>query len=164
MHYTTSGIDYGEDSRNIPETDTIDIGESDENVTRWWYAILARNEGWKAIVKRTPKSDFLAPWAVSRTCETCFTISQKIKLSNSLYTPLTSDEAFEALAKFALLHGLGSQFPIALMTAVTFPTHQYYGSTVQLPFPRATGGKQPTAPMDVIPSIWSSQRKRYLTT
>lgn len=149
MEYTTSKVAH------YPQTDTIDVGEVDETIARWWYAILAPHEGWKAIVKRTSNKEFLAPWAVSRTCETCFTVNQKISSSIWVYTPLTSSEAFEALAKFALLHNLGSQFPIALMTAITLPTHQHYGSTVQLPSPRATGGKQPTIPMNNIPSMWS---------
>ncbi|KAJ6184523.1 hypothetical protein N7519_005824, partial [Penicillium mononematosum] len=73
----------------------------------------------------------------------------------SSYTPLTADQAFHVLAEFALLHNLGSQFPIALMTAITLPTHEHYGSTVQLPLPRSFGGKQPT-PMEAIPAMWSS--------
>lgn len=107
-------------------------------------------------MKRTSKKEILAPWTVSRTCETRFTINQKMGLLTCGYTPLTSNEAFEALVKFALLHNLGSQFPIALMIAITLLTHQHYGSTVQLLSPRTTGRKQPTTPINNIPSMWSS--------
>ncbi|OQE32591.1 hypothetical protein PENFLA_c001G02116 [Penicillium flavigenum] len=140
MQYTSSGIDYdGENSCDLPETDIIDIGDADEN---------------KAIVKRTPHREFLAPWTVSRTCETRFAVNQRLSPTSS-YTPLTADQAFYVLAEFALLHNLRSQFPIALMTAITLPTHEHYGSTVQLALPRKFGGKQPTL-MEAIPSIWSS--------
>lgn len=33
--------------------------------------------------------------------------------------------------------------------------HQYYGSNVQLPFPRAHGGKTPTTPVDGISLMWT---------
>ncbi|CAI7569446.1 unnamed protein product [Penicillium glandicola] len=156
MHHTTSQTESCENLEDPQDAPIIDVGEVDKSIGRWWYAILARHQGWKAIVKQTPRNEYLAPWAVSRTCETRFTINQKIGLLTCVHTPLTSEKAFDVLAKFALLHGLGSQLLIALMTAITIPTHQYYGLTVQLPFPRASGAKQPKTPMDVIPPIWSS--------
>lgn len=144
MQYIGSETD-GESFCNFPETYTLDVGEADENVTRWWFAILAQHEGWKATVKQTPEGEFFAPWAVSRTCQTRFKIKQKRYSPALMCSPLTSEQAFDALTEFARFHGLGSQLPIALMAAITFPTHQYYGSTVQLPFLSATGGKLPTA-------------------
>lgn len=51
MEYTTSKVAH------YPDAETIDVGEVDKNITRWWYAIL--DEGWKAIVKRTSKKEFL---------------------------------------------------------------------------------------------------------
>lgn len=151
MQYTSSGIDL---SCDFTETDIIDIGDADENVTWWWYAILAQYEGWKAIVKQAAHREFLAPWTVSRMCETRFAINKGLSPTSS-YTPLSAEKAFYVLAEFARLHNLGSQFPIALMTAITLLTHQHYGSTVQLPLPRSFGGKQP-APTEAITSIWSS--------
>ncbi|CAG7946738.1 unnamed protein product [Penicillium nalgiovense] len=87
-------------------------------------------------------------------CETRFAINKGLSPTSS-YTPLSAEKAFYVLAEFARLHNLGSQFPIALMTAITLLTHQHYGSTVQLPLPRSFGGKQP-APTEAITSIWSS--------
>ncbi|KAJ5253826.1 hypothetical protein N7524_011006 [Penicillium chrysogenum] len=161
MQYLSSETD-GECLCDSPEIYTLDVGEADENVARWWYAILAQHEGWKAIVKQIPEGEFLAPWAVSRTCQTRFKIRQRYSPA-SVCSPLTSEQAFDALTEFARLHNLGSQLPVALMTAMTFPTHQHYGSSVQLPFPRATGGKLPTVPISL---IWSSLIKElpyYMT-
>ncbi|CAG7939345.1 unnamed protein product [Penicillium salamii] len=145
----TSSETEGESLYGLQETYNLEVGEADENVTRWWIAILAQHQGWKATVKQTPEGEFLAPWAVSRTCQTRFKIQEKRYLPASVCSPLTSEQAFDALTEFACLHGLGSQLSIALMAAVTFPTPQYYGSTVQLPFPRATGGRLPTAPISL---------------
>lgn len=68
MQYTTSKADWFHDTLSQShETHVIDVGEADESVVRWWTAILAKHEGWKAIVRQTITDEFLAPWAVSRT-------------------------------------------------------------------------------------------------
>lgn len=36
MKYTTFKVAH------YPDTETIDVGEVDGNITRWWYAILAQ--------------------------------------------------------------------------------------------------------------------------
>jgi hypothetical protein len=157
MRYTTSEAEcYNENLPSFSGTHVIDVGEVDENVARWWSAILAQHKGWEGIVKRSPNREFLTPWTVSRTCKTSFAIKQRISSPTFVYTPLSSNRAFEALVEFALLHELGSQLPIALATAMTFPAHKYYGSTVQLPLPSATSGKKSTTPINVIPSTWAS--------
>jgi hypothetical protein len=99
---------------------------------------------------------FLTPWTISRACEIFFGIKQKRPSSASVDTPLPSDRAFEALAGCASLRELGSQFPIALAIAMTFPTHRYYASAVQLPFLSSAEGKKLTTCIDAIPSTWAS--------
>lgn len=86
---------------------------------------------------------YVAPWTVSRTCGTTFIIRHMGDSLPSVQTPLSSDDAFDALLEFALLHGLGSQFPIALTIAMSFPMHRYYGTHVKLPLPKAHGGQTP---------------------
>lgn len=63
--------------------------------------------------------------------------------------PLSSDEAFDAFLEFARLNDPGSQFPIALPTAMSFPMHRYYGTVAKLPPPRADGDKSSSTTMDV---------------
>ncbi|RJE22210.1 hypothetical protein PHISCL_05458 [Aspergillus sclerotialis] len=159
IQYTSSEADWYYDTLcHSHETHIVDIGEADESVARWWTAILAKREGWKAIVRQTPAGEFLAPWAASRTCETSLAIKRRRRGSpNSVYTPLSSDRAFAALTEFARLHGLGSQVPISLASALTFPTHKYCGPTVTLPFPKEADGKQAAGDMGIGPSPkWSS--------
>ncbi|CAG8396945.1 unnamed protein product [Penicillium salamii] len=149
MQYVNSETN-GESICDSAETYTLDFREVDENVAQWWDAILVQNEGWRAIVKQTPKGDFLAPWV------------KRYPLALACY-PLTSEQAFEALTDFACLHDLGSQLLIALATAMMFPTHQHYGSTVQLPFPKATGGKLPTIPTSLTRSTLLEELPYYIT-
>lgn len=152
MQYTQTQYPTGYSNESLPDISqvhVIDVGEVDESVARWWSAILAPNEGWKATVKQTPQGGFLAPWSVSRTCETQFSIKNKGTLSSDPDpTPLSSERAFEALLGFARLHGLQDQFPIALTIALTIPTHKYYRLSAKLPLPRVTGSRPIDPPWD----------------
>ncbi|KAJ5151682.1 hypothetical protein N7492_009977 [Penicillium capsulatum] len=121
--------------------------------------------GWDGIVQQGPTREFLTPWTVSRTCRTSFAINRRICPTSS-HKPLSSKRAFEALAGFARLHGLGSQFPIALATAMTLPAHRFYGSSVRLPLPSAKNGQRFAASIDAIPSTWEILNKQlpcYIT-
>ncbi|KAJ5176559.1 uncharacterized protein N7482_002436 [Penicillium canariense] len=168
MRYTDSRADIlGEGPYNpSEEVHFIDVGEVDERTARWWSAILAKREGWQAIVK----GKYIAPWSVSRTCETPFIIKRRRNslLRDSLplvQTPLSSDDAFDALLEFASLHNLGSQFPIALTTAMSFTMHTYFGTDVKLPLPRAHGGQTPTTTLGASP-MWTELKKElpyYMT-
>ncbi len=50
--YTQStATGYNHDTRDrAAATITIDIGDVDEDAARWWAAILAPDQGWKAVV------------------------------------------------------------------------------------------------------------------
>ncbi|KAL9023528.1 MAG: hypothetical protein Q9196_007148, partial [Gyalolechia fulgens] len=43
---------------------TVDIGDVDDHAARWWAAILAPGQGWKAIVSRSEDVVYLSPWSV----------------------------------------------------------------------------------------------------
>lgn len=87
-------------------------------------------------MKSDPDDEFVAPWSVFRTCETPFFVKRRKRDSLSpVQMPLSSDDAFDALLQFARLHDLGSQFPIALTIAMSFPMHRYYGIDIKLPQP-----------------------------
>ncbi|KAI2994914.1 hypothetical protein CBS147345_9883 [Aspergillus niger] len=150
MQYTSFQTEYSDESLpNVSQAHIVDIRKVDKSVARWWSALLALNEGWKARVKQTPQGDFQAPWSVSRTCETQFSIKYKgAPSSNHDLVPLSSGSAFEALVEFARLHGLQSQFLIALTMALIIPTHKYYKQSAKLPLPRASGAKSIETPMD----------------
>lgn len=167
MRYTSSQANsFSESLRGLPGIHVIDVGDVEGDVARWWSAILAQHQGWKAIVKQTTSGEYLAPWSVTRTCETTFAISQRRRSPKSAQTPLPSDRALNALVQFARLHELGSQFPVALATAISFPAHQYYGSIARLPLPKGDGGKIPTSPLDSISLMrtdWKDELPYYMT-
>lgn len=52
----------------------IDIGKVDENAARWWAAILAPKQGWKAIVTKKSGDVYLSPWSLSLEGEPGFSV------------------------------------------------------------------------------------------
>ncbi|KAJ5594846.1 uncharacterized protein N7459_001054, partial [Penicillium hispanicum] len=154
MRYTKVKAECNSDPRlDRPSAHLLDIGEVDEDVARWWSALLAPGEGWEAFVTRDP-ADFVAPWSIIRTCETTFFIKHKTLSPDSNSGPLSSKKAFEVLAEFALSHQLGSQFSIALATALTIPLHRYYTLTARLPFPKPMCGKKSSHSVEAMPPMW----------
>ncbi|KAL9628901.1 MAG: hypothetical protein Q9164_007107, partial [Protoblastenia rupestris] len=133
---------------------TVDTGDVDENATRWWAAILAHGQGWKAMVSRSDDIVYLSPWSVRVEDERRFGIDWRATPSSSqdsfLSTPLSSTEAFELLIEFCSLHHLGSQCFAALTTTLTFPTHKHYGTAATLPFPTNVGRRGERAPGKLI--------------
>ncbi|OJJ51205.1 hypothetical protein ASPZODRAFT_337579 [Penicilliopsis zonata CBS 506.65] len=66
-----------------------------------------------------------------------------------LSTPLSSDRAFDALARFSLFHG-----------------HNYHGSTAKFPFPTPFNTSKSTVQPDDAPLTWKSLKEElpyYMT-
>jgi hypothetical protein len=137
-------------------SDIVDIGEVDWHVSVWWASILAPGEGWRAVVKRLDCEEFISPWSVAHSCNESYAIKARRETSDRiLSSPLSSNEAFYALCQFAILHNLGSQVIVALTTAITIPTHNYHGTTLQLPRPTLTGARCPVVPPEIVPEEWT---------
>lgn len=157
MTYTESKTTGNHDTGHDAGTDEIDIGEADGDAVSWWSAVLAPGEGWRAIIKRCDDGEFLAPWSLTSTCKESlpFRWHRKKPSQTPSSSPMSSSKAFELLANFALVHNLGSQFLVAFAAAMTVPTHNYYGTTFQLPYPKRAGAQCPAIPAISVPREWS---------
>lgn len=92
----------------------------------------------------------------SRLENDCLSARQR-RVSGTLVSnskPPSSRKAFEFLARFAMLYNLGSQFLVALATTMTFPTHSFHGTMVQLPFLGETKAQQEDIPAKFISPEW----------
>ncbi|KAJ5345673.1 hypothetical protein N7452_003677 [Penicillium brevicompactum] len=145
LSYTDSEAEFEDDSTvDCSEAYKIDIGEVDDDIARWWSAILAPNQGWEAIVTQIQ-------W------EGKSTITSHTR--HRLCFPLSAEKAFRALSEFALLHELGSQFSISLAVALMIPSQDYWQLTARLPPLRIKEGQtKPCPSIDSMPQSW----QRYM--
>lgn len=108
---------------------------------RWWMAILAPNQGWKAIVFEDGQNQSISPWSVAVDSGHPLKVrSRRSSISQPLspYTPPSSREALNFLTEFCMLHGIHSQIYAALTAAIVLPIHNFYRMSAMLPFPRGS--------------------------
>ena len=149
---------------------SVAIGNVDEDIARWWAAILAPDQGWTAIVSRQDSETYHAPWSVSPEGTPCFKVRWRegeAPVPNATrIKPPSSSEALEFLAQFSALHDLGEQLVAALAAALLFPTHNYYGITVKLSYPAPAGGRTRDASVREVEPEWvglSKELPYYMT-
>jgi len=117
----------------------IDIGDQKERAARWWAAILASGEGWRATIEVGGKT-YCSPWSAHIAC------SQILKLRNSSEGFVTyeqseiapsSDEALGYLREYCEGHRISSQCIPALAASLFIPwKNRDEGASAVLPLPK----------------------------
>ena len=115
----------------------IDIGDVDQRVTRWFAAILAPQNSFRASIDFANDDPSWAPWSYCLLAENTYNITNMISDSSSTTVseeaPLSSYEALQNLLQLCDYHDIGtSQVHAALATALLFPTHGFRGYEVSL--------------------------------
>ena len=157
MVYTNSvATSYYETGNRCAPTTSVDVSELDEDdAFRWWMAVLAPGQGWKAIVSHEEDGEYLAPWSVSLEDTHRITLKwqkgRPTEGNKSNSSPPSSKKAFQFLSRFSLQHNLHSQFLVALATAMLFPTHNYHGKIIQLPLPAEIAGLDDAPVRQILP-------------
>ncbi|KAL2815145.1 hypothetical protein BJX63DRAFT_420503 [Aspergillus granulosus] len=130
--------DYSERSQNprSAQSPEIEIGTVDRISARWWTAILAPDQGWRAVVMQRNGEAYLAPWSVSLECGPDVSViwPGDSPTIGDACSPPTSQVALGFLLDFCQLYDLNSEFYIAFVTTLTFPTHNYYNVSIELPW------------------------------
>ncbi|KAH8672822.1 hypothetical protein BGZ60DRAFT_405680 [Tricladium varicosporioides] len=112
-------------SESLLNTIDVNLGDASNDAARWWAAILAKDEGWRAEIKRND-SVYRSPWSTtSISADHHFRLireSTSQSSFDSVSSPPSSDVALGYLTDFCLLHNAGSQCSAALAAALTFPS------------------------------------------
>ncbi|TVY14401.1 hypothetical protein LARI1_G008582 [Lachnellula arida] len=112
-------------SDSLLDTIDVNLGDVSNDAARWWAAILAKDEGWRAEIKRN-ESVYRSPWSTtSIEADHQFRLrraSTSQSSFNSVSSPPSSDVALGYLTDFCLLHSAGSQCSAALAAVLTFPS------------------------------------------
>lgn len=113
----------------------VDLGDVDDDAARWWTALLANGEGWRATVTRDGKV-YRSPWSISLAAAQSFKLRRTAHCQNSCYgthIPPSSDQALRFLSDFCVLHNTRSQSSAALAATLTFPFLSNMTATLPLP-------------------------------
>ncbi|XMA11599.1 hypothetical protein WAI453_004390 [Rhynchosporium graminicola] len=118
-----------------PDELHINLGNVDDDAARWWAAILAPGEGWRAEITRND-TVYRSPWSICITATQLFSIRRSGHHETSYrgpFVPPSSEEALGYLADFVMRHYVDSQCSVALAAALTFP---FLGArSAKLPLP-----------------------------
>ncbi|KAM5449989.1 hypothetical protein McanCB56680_001916 [Microsporum canis] len=131
----------------------IDVGCVSAQAARWWASLLAPGLGWKATVLQSDGVRYISPWSVALDHDEGFKVRVSDLPANSTMkspSPPSSQQALEFLVELCARYGSHSQLFAALVTAMTFPAHNYYGTPSRLPHLRGSNTlESPQATADV---------------
>jgi len=112
----------------------VDIGKADSTAVRWWRAILAHGQGWRAAVHEYPAH--FSPWSISYQGRQCLKVNLPpgTSVEDNIEQPCpSSSQAMRYLADFCDLHHLRSQSSAALAATLVLPLHNYLRQGAILP-------------------------------
>lgn len=117
----------------------INVGLATEQCVRWWAALLAPGQGWRAEIN-VEGDVFQSPWS------TCITTSHRLAIKSELEGvaggqlmegPPSSSQALIYLQDYCKLHAIRSLCTGALAAALFFPWKNSDGDAVVLPLPES---------------------------
>lgn len=112
-----------------------------ENLTgdaaRWWAAILAPGEGWKAAIPHE-RWRLLSPWSVTTEFKNVNIILSGSSSTTNSYspTPASYRTALKYIDEYSILHNASTQSRAALAAALLLPLAKLDNRKVQLHVPR----------------------------
>ncbi|AEO62318.1 uncharacterized protein THITE_2106371 [Thermothielavioides terrestris NRRL 8126] len=118
----------------------VDIGDAGPGEARWWAAILAPGQGWRATMSMGGDA-FLAPWSIQLQPACRFLLSTTTDSKNigtHSAVPPSSSEALRFLGDFCARHNIADQSQAALAAVLLFPSMRT-GQGLQLPAPAISG-------------------------
>lgn len=135
MHYTdcAAAVHEGNEKETPVSYTDISIGNVEDDAKRWWQAVLAPGQGWEAVVATDIEGPFFAPWAIRTGNKLSFKIRQEGCLGGTPdISPPSSTRAIKFLRDFCRLHNAGTEFAVAVATALLLPVHNHYSLPANL--------------------------------
>lgn len=115
----------------------VDLGNITSEAARWWAAVLAPGEGWKAALPHD-RWRRLSPWSVTKQLDNVgISITGSVSETNSHATSAASFEtALKYIEQYSTLHNANSQNRAALAAALLLPLAKLDNRKVMLHAPR----------------------------
>lgn len=120
----------------------VELGVVNDDAARWWAAVLAPGQGWKASIHHK-RCHLLSPWSV--TLESLHTILLSSASRNAAdSSPSPSPPSFEAavryIEEYSALHSAKEQNRAALAAALLLPLANLERRRISLPPPQMCYG------------------------
>lgn len=116
----------------------VDIGCGDPEEARWWAAVLAQGQGWRA----TMQPSCCSPWSIRLHSEPDFSLSSELGALPLMGSASSFTDACGFLNKFCLRHNIVDQSHAALAAVFLIPS-MGCGGNLQLPLRRIGRRNQP---------------------
>ncbi|KAL8647415.1 MAG: hypothetical protein Q9210_005574 [Variospora velana] len=116
----------------------IHVGEASEQSIRWWAALLAPGQGWRAEIDSRAEV-FQSPWSVYNVSSQRFVVREEDIgriATNGRDIPPSAEEALTHLRQYCELHAIGEQYTAALAAALFFPWKNSENPSIALPLPK----------------------------
>ncbi|KAI9750145.1 MAG: hypothetical protein M4579_006586 [Chaenotheca gracillima] len=133
----------------------VNLGYVSDEAARWWAALLATGEGWRATIRRNGQV-YRSPWSVCITAAQRFVLRSADGCSSYKGVAPSSADALMFLSDFCETHNLRGQASAAMCAAFYFPLLN--GSTAALPFPRTYPSFRTPAPVTAESLVMASPR------
>lgn len=148
-------------TKTSPDDFEVGLGDVDEDAARWWAAILATGEGWRAEISRI-NSVYRSPWSICIAATQGFRIRGARIIGNKrkrTSVPPSSETALRYISDFCTFLCIESQSSVALATVLTFPFLGTRGA--KLPLPNIPSARtMPTKPSE--PLLKNRQKKKMI--
>jgi hypothetical protein len=114
-----------------PISAALDLRDAGQAEARWWAAVLAQGQGWKASLSLGGDS-FFAPWSIQLQPGYPFTLLRDSDLQNGaaaenelMPPPASFSEALRFLDRFGLARNIVNQSHAAPRCSAALPTNGY---------------------------------------
>ncbi|GKZ27099.1 hypothetical protein AbraIFM66951_008087 [Aspergillus brasiliensis] len=112
----------------------VDTGVTHDEAARWWAAILAPGEGWKAYIA-IGSDTFRSPWSISLPMDPTITLKHQKNQSLSSGTAIPATTALQNLSDYCSLYDIVDQCYAALSAVLLLPSMHVYQKNITLPRP-----------------------------
>ncbi|KAJ3542096.1 hypothetical protein NM208_g4031 [Fusarium decemcellulare] len=142
MEYTTSQATWvshslSHEAFNNEESMLVDLGNVTGEAARWWAAVLAPEQGWKAIIPHERWS-LLPPWTITKEFKNTNIVltSSSSPLNCHSSIPASFKTALKHIEDYTRFHGADTQNRAALAAALLLPQARFDNRNVRLHAPR----------------------------
>jgi hypothetical protein len=133
--WTTDAVFEEGGENGIPMV--VELGELTGEAARWWAAVLAPGEGWKAALPHE-RSRLLSPWSVSKDLKYIgiSLAGSSSHMSSHSVTPASFETALKYIEDYSVLHGADRASRAALAATLLLPVARLDKRNVRLHAPR----------------------------